>query len=255
MKRLLLALCLLSIGFLGGYLCRDGSIPAARANERSKWTPEFNGDVDGNGDLDITDAIYILDFCFRGGPPPVRLATVRRGLPVTGQIHCWSGTRGELQDPCPEPGMDDYGQDANYPDVGFPHEFELVKPDEKDPLTWYTIDHGTGLMWQYRDDERLNWRDALRHIENLELGGFDDWRMPNIQELFSIVDVSVHQPAVDRDFFFVRSANYWSSSTCVYDASRAYAVRFNYGLVNCPDKGGQGQSAFRLYSLAVRSME
>ena len=33
-----------------------------------------SGDTDGNGKLDITDAVYLLDYLFRGGKPPVACA-------------------------------------------------------------------------------------------------------------------------------------------------------------------------------------
>ena len=48
---------------------------------------------------------------------------------------------------------------------------------------------------------------------------------------------------------------YWTSSTCIYDPSRAYSVQFQRGLVGCPDKGGQGQGSTRLHTLAVRALD
>ncbi|MBN2541914.1 DUF1566 domain-containing protein [bacterium] len=50
-------------------------------------------------------------------------------------------------------------------------------------------DSATGLMWQKGDSEAgLNWQDALDYAENLNLAGYDDWRLPNAKELQSIVD-------------------------------------------------------------------
>ncbi|TEW56876.1 DUF1566 domain-containing protein [Psychromonas sp. RZ22] len=50
-------------------------------------------------------------------------------------------------------------------------------------------DTATGLMWQKADNKAgITWQDALTYAENLTLGGYDDWRLPNAKELQSIVD-------------------------------------------------------------------
>ena len=243
-----------------GYAARSFTLRPAIAGEPvpedcPRWTPDLRGDVNGDERLDLSDAVFILNFCYRNGPVPPPLPAARRGLPATGQATCFSGTRGDEQTPCPGPGMEDYGQDPNFK-TGIPHEFEVVKPVESDPSTWTTIDHSTGLMWQYRDDgTRRNWRQALLHAENLELGGFDDWRLPNVVELYSVVDIGKNEPSADPAFFRLQANLYWTSSSCLYDPSRAWTVRFNYGLVACLDKGGQGQTAFEFQALAVRSLE
>jgi hypothetical protein len=52
-------------------------------------------------------------------------------------------------------------------------------------------DHATGLMWQQADSgSGMDWRQALAYAENLELGGYRDWRLPNAKELQSLVDYS-----------------------------------------------------------------
>ena len=44
-------------------------------------------------------------------------------------------------------------------------------------------------MWQKSGSKKgMNWREALKYAETLELGGYDDWRLPNAKELQSIVD-------------------------------------------------------------------
>lgn len=52
-------------------------------------------------------------------------------------------------------------------------------------------DLSTGLMWQKEDSkEGMNWESSLIHAENLNLSGYDDWRLPNAKEVQSIVDYS-----------------------------------------------------------------
>lgn len=51
------------------------------------------------------------------------------------------------------------------------------------------LDKATGLMWQQSDSNKgMNWKDALKYAKNLELGDYNDWRLPNAKELQSILD-------------------------------------------------------------------
>ena len=72
-------------------------------------------------------------------------------------------------------------------------------------------DNATGLMWQQADSGNgMDWEDALAYAESATLAGYDDWRLPNIKELQSIVDYT-HSPsagdaanlgpAIDTDYF------------------------------------------------------
>src|SRR6185503_13802122 len=125
------------------------------------------------GTRDLTDAVGTLEYLFRGGPAPVTV-TPRRGLPTAGVTTC-RGDAGPIA--CPAPGGRFYGQDANYPALA--HDFELVKPDPNAESTWYTIDHATGLVWQYEHSrERMTWPEAVSYANALELAGFA-WRLPN----------------------------------------------------------------------------
>ncbi len=262
-----LGLLIFAVGVAGGYLVRGGS-PASAAPTVEEWNAaNFQGDVNGDGELNISDAIFLLNFLLRDGDALPRLRTSGTALPTTGQRFCWSGVRGELQSPCPGPDEDDYGQDASF-DAGYPHDFELVMADPEDSSTWITVDHAMGLMWMYRPrPRRESWRSALKSIQGDEVGGFDDWRMPNLFEMMSIInagavtveDGSQPEPlgrTVYADYFFIQSNNeFWTSTSCVDDASRAFSVEFSRGLTKCPDKGEQGQIAIKLLTLGVRSID
>lgn len=52
-------------------------------------------------------------------------------------------------------------------------------------------DLATGLTWQQGDNgEGVLWEEALTYAEGLELGGYNDWRLPNAKELQSVLDYS-----------------------------------------------------------------
>ena len=44
------------------------------------WIYTF-GDADGNGMLNISDVVYIINYIFNGGPSPIP-------LPITGDVNC-----------------------------------------------------------------------------------------------------------------------------------------------------------------------
>jgi len=50
------------------------------------------------------------------------------------------------------------------------------------------LDTTTGYLWQTLPNETgLSWTNAMDYCENLSLGGYEDWRLPSLSELRSIV--------------------------------------------------------------------
>ena len=49
------------------------------------------------------------------------------------------------------------------------------------------VDQKTGLMWASEDNGRnISWRAAKRYCEKYEGGGYEDWRVPTLDELASL---------------------------------------------------------------------
>lgn len=92
------------------------------------------------------------------------------------------------------------------------------------------VDQGTGLEWQKGDDATpRNWQNALAYCEDLSLDSKTDWRLPNIRELKSIVDVSRFYPVMDPAFS-CQLSYYWSSTTVAnYPSTSAWTVTFANG--------------------------
>ncbi len=95
-------------------------------------------------------------------------------------------------------------------------------------------DSVTSLQWQDDAiDSNTTWQGAIDRCEALSLGGYTDWRLPNFNELKSIVDRTKSNPAIVSGFTNTSSNNYWSSTTNVGNSNRAWDVYFNDGNVSC----------------------
>ncbi len=103
----------------------------------------------------------------------------------------------------------------------------------------------TGLMWDKcpvgkNNDlscsgtaSSLTWSAALDTVttaNSSNLRGYGDWRLPNITELESLVDLTRSNPAIDTTAFPNNGNLFWSSTTTP-PRSNAFNVRFNTGNV------------------------
>ncbi len=52
------------------------------------------------------------------------------------------------------------------------------------------FDHSTNLLWQKGSVSGKSWKEALEYCENLEYAGYEDWRLPNRNELMTLADYS-----------------------------------------------------------------
>ena len=115
----------------------------------------------------------------------------------TGQDKCFNDSE-EMT--CPAEDEDFSGQDFQYADLGtcIPKAFRVETMSGDNVV----VDINTELMWQQVIlTETLTWEDAVSHCENLEYAGYSDWRLPNPQELLTIVDNSKYGPAVNTAYF------------------------------------------------------
>ena len=91
-------------------------------------------------------------------------------------------------------------------------------------------DKSTGLMWFAITAGPMTWEEAIAYCEDLPLIEYDDWRLPNIKELRSLVDYTRKNPAIDIEFFpFTYNDGYWSSTTYAFYPESAYGVDLESG--------------------------
>jgi hypothetical protein len=74
------------------------------------------------------------------------------------------------------------------------------------------------------------WQDAFAYCEGLSWGGADDWRLPNVLELDSIVDSMATGVAIDGAIFPGTAADlYVTATTFAAGFNQAYDVYFGFG--------------------------
>lgn len=114
------------------------------------------------------------------------------------------------------------------------------------------MDYKDKLMWE--DDAGVTqngyWADAIGYCEDLSLGGYDDWRMPNINELVRTAGHSVLPSSDVNQEGYPNSTNtvfsatafdeeFWSSTTDHDDHSKAYILQGKYGSISSLKKTEQ----------------
>ena len=80
-------------------------------------------------------------------------------------------------------------------------------------------------MWVKSPDSiTRTWYQAIDYANGLSLCGYTDWRLPNVNELESLINADVPNTATwlnTQGFTNVQSNYYWSSSTGAGDTNYA----------------------------------
>ncbi|MFH2066759.1 MAG: DUF1566 domain-containing protein [Pseudomonadota bacterium] len=97
------------------------------------------------------------------------------------------------------------------------------------------LDKETGLVWARNAnlDGKKDWQDAINYCYQISIADRKGWRLPTIDELASIIDMSQNgEPKVPPGVFInVQSAVYWSSTIYEGDSTHAWAVYMSGGSV------------------------
>lgn len=127
-----------------------------------------------------------------------------------------------------------YEKDWLSPKIGRPHHMRAVRGGQSqanyvDNGDGTLTDTNTGLVWQQGTAPQRNWKEALLYCENLSFAGHSDWRLPNLNELKSLVDYTLtgNGPCIDTTFFPNSEAYvYWSSTSIAAEPTCGFAVAF-----------------------------
>ena len=154
-------------------------------------------------------------------------ARTSKGLPPTGQTASYRS-----------------GDDGFY-EFGAPFRYETRVFPPLVGTQWIVVDHKTGLIWPqsgYSEGcawgQQTDWDSVIDWCNSLVFGGYDDWRLPNMKELQSIIDYGTDSPAIDTTYFTNTKwlDYYWTSTTVNNATPYAWAIVFQNGSDHIGDK-------------------
>lgn len=159
-------------------------------------------------------------------------------LSESGQNTCYDVAGNEIERPASGQAL--YGQDGCFQINPFSFSKEQMKDSE------VVTDNNTGLMWEIKsqDSAAFNGADRLftlteaqayvAELNRRSFNGFTDWRLPNVQELRSIVNYADRIPAIDKSVFpDTAPAFYWSCQPYVPNPALYWGIYFGYGCAIC----------------------
>ena len=101
----------------------------------------------------------------------------------------------------------------------------MVEQHKIKASTW--IDPLTGLEWQCESPGRMSWLDGQTYARELSLNDKEDWRIPAVSELESLLDRSKYRPVMRKVVPFQDTLSYWSSTTFGANKNNAWMVMFD----------------------------
>ena len=190
--------------------------------------------------------------------------------PDTGQTNCYNESHEMFL--CPEPGEPFNGQDAQFqgPINSYTKLAEggIELPDTATQTDGWimTRDNITGLIWEIKTDDNgihdkdnaYTWcdtnpatnggdegtcgatdtEDFITALNDANFGGFSDWRLPDINALSTLFNMSFDSRKINKDFFPNTAYSYWSSTTYINDPQFAWYAMFSSGDIFKTSKDG-----------------
>lgn len=106
---------------------------------------------------------------------------------------------------------------------------EYVRDDDMQTVTETT----EGLMWQDNETISSDWQSAIDYCSALGIGGYGNWRLPEIEELVYLSDKGAYDPAIDAAFVYTVHTTdkhfYWSNTINEANTSEAWVLTFYHG--------------------------
>jgi hypothetical protein len=127
-----------------------------------------------------------------------------------------------------------------------------IVEDTTNGLMWMRCSHGqiwnTASLTCTGSPASVTWQDALQLSPLIDAGGFNDWRLPSVKELATLVEKRCVDPAVNATVFPATSPeNYWTATTVSGDHASAWAMAFYNGRNNTKGKQLDVQVRFVRY--------
>jgi hypothetical protein len=209
-----------------------------------------SGYVEGDADLEATNIAQGVDLF--GVVGTLTGNTYEAGVPKTGQTNCWNSNGHTIA--CAGSGQDgEYQMGVEWPIPRYVDNGDGTVIDNLTGLTWLKDADCMGIMhWGDRADETFGVLGRLNGGEDFGCddytpGAFDDWRLPNVREMHSLVHYGFYDPAISNTagtgrwtegdpFTGIQSLKYWTSTTRTGYTHHVWLVYLYLGDVEEADK-------------------
>jgi len=108
-------------------------------------------------------------------------------------------------------------------------------------------DPANNLIWEdtlHAAEEKVTHFEAQAYCQALKLGAFENWRLPTLTELLSVVDYRRYKPAILQEFKHVDNDTiYWSSTVSARTNDDFWGIIF---------RDGASKTASGLYGRYIR---
>jgi hypothetical protein len=152
--------------------------------------------------------------------------------------------------------LPDTGQTGSYTaNPGEDSDYLIYAPFFLNNVNGTVTDTVTGLVWQQSDGGEMTFENVKLYCDTLTLGGFTDWRLPDAQEAFSILNHQFTNPATDPAVFSLTTAGYWwTSETQANDTTVVWITNAGGGIGNHPKAETVSAGGIKYFHVrAVRS--
>jgi hypothetical protein len=101
------------------------------------------------------------------------------------------------------------------------------------PASGVVLDGLTGLQWeQAASSPTMNWSAAGTYCAGRNTGSLSNWRLPNVDELQTLVDYTTSSPSINSAAFPSTPSNYfWTSTIYQPSPTNAWIIDFRNGVV------------------------
>ncbi len=185
--------------------CWAGQIRIGMTNDEVALKWDFPGILQMTPDLlwkwnEMSTAVASITVPITNDTMFFRVKLPTYNVTDTDQTNCYDNTS-----PIPFPSLNEsfLGQDAQF--ISSP---PIYTNNGDGTIT----DLNTGLMWVAARGIKMTWDNALSGASNKTTGGYTDWRMPSIKELYSLIlfsgvngpsvtSTNGYVPFIDTDYF------------------------------------------------------
>ena len=93
-------------------------------------------------------------------------------------------------------------------------------------------DKTTSLLWQdapINKKANVTYKEATNYCKFLKIDKYDDFRLPTLSELQTLIDYKNYKPAVLTGFLNAANETYWTTTPFADDSSEVWTINFKKG--------------------------